>query len=456
MVEVAGSQMIVGLIIGIALLIILILKTKIHAFLALIIAAATTGLIGGMAPNAVLDAISKGFGGTLASIGIIIGFGVMMGEIFEASGAAERMAQTFIKKLGKGREEIALAITGFLVSIPIFCDSGFVILSPLTKAISRKTKKSTVTLGISLAAGLVITHSLVPPTPGPVGVAGLFGVNVGSLILWGIVMAIPMTIAAIMYAKYIGKKIYQVPSEDGEGWERPAYQEPVYDSFDDVANDKLPSVFLSFAPIAVPIILILINTITAAMKLEGPFMSAIGFLGSPVIAVGIGLIVAIYGLAGKYTREETIDHMERGIKSAGIIILVTGGGGALGMVLRDSGAGDYIAQIISQTSLPPILLPFVIASLVRLIQGSGTVAMITAASITAPIIAGLSVNPIFAALAACTGSLVYSYFNDSYFWVVNRMLGIKDAKEQMQVWSVTTTIIWAVGLVELLIFSSIF
>ena len=140
----------------------------------------------------------------------------------------------------------------------------------------------------------------------------------------------------------------------------------------------------------------------------------------------------------------------------GIIILVTGGGGALGMVLRDSGAGDYIAQIISQTSLPPILLPFVIASLVRLIQGSGTVAMITAASITAPIIAGLSVNPIFAALAACTGSLVYSYFNDSYFWVVNRMLGIKDAKEQMQVWSVTTTIIWAVGLIELLILSSIF
>lgn len=456
MVEVAGGQMIIGLIIGIALLIILILKTKIHAFLALIISAATTGLIGGMPPNDVLNAISKGFGGTLGSIGIIIGFGVMMGEIFEVSGAAERMAQTFIKKLGKGREEIALAITGFLVSIPIFCDSGFVILSPLTKAISKKTKKSTVTLGISLAAGLVITHSVIPPTPGPVGVAGLFGVNVGSLILWGIVVAIPMTIAAIIYAKFIGKKIYQVPSSDGEGWERPPYQEPVYDSIDLEDDSNLPSIYLSFAPIFVPIILILINTITAAMNLEGAFMPAVAFLGSPVIAVGIGLIVAIYGLAGRYTKDETIEHMERGIKSAGIIILVTGGGGALGMVLRDSGAGDYIAQIIAQTSLPPILLPFVIASLVRLIQGSGTVAMITAASITAPIIANLNVNPVFAALAACIGSLVYSYFNDSYFWVVNRMLGIKDAKEQMQVWSVTTTIIWAVGLVELLIISAIF
>lgn len=454
--QVVGSQMILGLIIGITILIVLILKTKIHAFLALIIAAAVTGLIGGMPSNAVLAAISKGFGNTLGSIGIIIGFGVMMGEIFEASGAAERMAQTFIKKLGKGKEEFALAITGFLVSIPIFCDSGFVILSPIAKAISRKTKKSVVTLGIPLAAGLVITHSLVPPTPGPVGVAGLFNVSVGSIILWGIVMAIPMTIAAVIYARYLGKKIYQIPTEDGEDWIRPAYQEPVYDSIEDNSGKELPSTFMSFAPIIIPIILILINTVLTAMKAEGAVVNALVFLGTPVIAVAIGLIVAIYGLAGKYSRTETIDLMERGIKSAGIIILVTGGGGALGMVLRDSGAGDYIAQSIAKTSLPAILLPFVISSLIRLVQGSGTVAMITSASITAPILATLNVNPVFAALAACTGSLVYSYFNDSYYWVVNRMLGIKEAKEQMRVWSITTTIIWAVGFVELMILSAIF
>lgn len=454
--QVVGSQMIFGLVIGIALLIFLILKTKIHAFLALIIAAAVTGLIGGMPSNAVLASITKGFGNTLGSIGIIIGFGVMMGEIFEASGAAERMAQTFIKKLGKGKEEIALAITGFLVSIPIFCDSGFVILSPLAKAISRKTKKSVVTLGISLAAGLVITHSLVPPTPGPVGVAGLFNVSVGSLILWGMVMAIPMTIAAVVYAKYLGKKIYQLPTEDGEGWIRPAYEDPDYSSILNEDNKDLPSTFMSFAPIIIPIILILSNTVLTAMKASGTVVNALIFLGTPVIAVGIGLIVAIYGLSGNYSRNETIDLMERGIKSAGIIILVTGGGGSLGMVLRDSGAGDYIAQAISKTALPPILLPFIIATLIRLVQGSGTVAMITSASITAPIIATLNVNPVFAALAACTGSLCYSYFNDSYFWVVNRMLGIKDAKEQMRVWSFTTTIIWAVGFVELLILNAIF
>lgn len=453
---VSGNQMILGLIVGITILIVLILKTKIHAFLALIIAAAVTGIVGGMPSNDVLTSITNGFGGTLGSIGIIIGFGVMMGEIFEASGAAERMAQTFIKRLGKGKEDIALAITGFIVSIPIFCDSGFVILSPLAKAISRKTKKSVITLGISLAAGLVITHSLVPPTPGPVGVAGLFNVSVGSLILWGIVLAFPMTIAAIIYARYLGKKIYQIPTEDGEGWIRPTYQEAVYSQIDADNDKELPSAFMSFAPIVIPIILILINSILSTLKTTGPVFDALIFLGSPVIAVGIGLIVAIYGLSRKQTKSETINLMEKGIKSAGIIILVTGGGGALGRVLRDSGAGDYIAQVISQTSLPPILLPFVIASLLRLVQGSGTVAMLTSASITAPIIATLNVNPVFAALAACTGSLVYSYFNDSYFWVVTRTLGIKDAREQMKVWSVTTTIIWAVGFVELLILNAIF
>ncbi|MDF2521111.1 MAG: gluconate permease [Clostridia bacterium] len=455
-VVISGSQMIFALVVSIFLLIFLIMKTKIHAFLALIIAAALTGVLGGMPVDGVLGSITKGFGNTLGSIGIIIGFGVMMGEIFEFSGAAKRMAKTFIKSLGKGREELALAITGFLVSIPIFCDSGFVILSPLAKAISKKTRKSVITLGVSLALGLVITHSLVPPTPGPVGVAGLFGVSVGSIILWGIVMGIPMVLVGIVYAKYIGKQIYQIPSEDGEGWVRLSGAQTLSHYTDDKDDEKLPSATASFAPIVVPIILILVQTISAVLKVEGTIRSIINFFGSPVIAVGIGLIIAIYALTNKVSRKETIEQMENGIKSAGIIILVTGGGGALGMVLRDSGAGDYIAQLIAQTALPAILLPFIISSLIRLIQGSGTVAMITAASITAPMIATLNVNPVFAALAACTGSLLFSYFNDSYFWVVTRMLGIKEAKEQMRVWSFTTTIAWAVGLVELLILNAFF
>ncbi|NEZ76559.1 GntP family permease [Clostridium botulinum] len=457
---VAGNQMILGLVVGISILVFLILKTKIHTFLALIIAAATTGLVGGMPPNKIIDSISKGFGGTLGSIGIIIGFGVMMGQIFEVSGAAERMARTFIKFLGKKREELALAITGFIVSIPIFCDSGFIILAPLAKAISKKTKKSVVSLGVALGLGLVITHSLVPPTPGPVGVAGIFGVSVGKFILWGIPLAIPMVIAGMFYGKYIGKKIYQIPGDEEDQWIRTEYQEPVYDFEHEEDNRELPSTFMAFAPIITPIIFILINTILDVLikqKSIAPsgFTNMVQFLGSPIIAVGIGLIIAIYGLAGKLSKEDVINEMEKGIKSAGIIILVTGGGGALGMVLRDSGTGDYIAKSIAGSHMPVVLIPFIIASLVRLIQGSGTVAMITAASITAPIVAASNVNPILAALGACMGSLLFSYFNDSYFWVVNRSLGIKDAKEQIKVWSVTTTIAWAVGLVELIILSFI-
>ena len=172
--------------------------------------------LGGLPPSDTISAITSGFGGTLSSIGIIIGFGIMMGKMFEVSGAAERMALTFLKIFGKGREEWALSITGFLVSIPIFCDSGFVILSPLAKVLSRKTKKSMVTLSIALAGGLVITHSLVPPTPGPLGVAGTFGVDVGKFILLGIVIAIPMAIVVTIYGRYLGRKIYQIPSEDGE------------------------------------------------------------------------------------------------------------------------------------------------------------------------------------------------------------------------------------------------
>jgi len=457
---VAGNQMILGLIIGISILVFLILKTKIHTFLALIISAATTGLIGGMPPNKIIESISKGFGGTLGSIGIIIGFGVMMGQIFEVSGAAERMAKTFIKFLGKKREELALAITGFIVSIPIFCDSGFIILAPLAKAISKKTKKSVVSLGVSLGLGLVITHSLVPPTPGPVGVAGIFGVSVGHFLLWGIPLAIPMAIAGMFYGKYIGKKIYQIPGEEEDQWIRPEYQEPVYDFEHEEDNKELPSTFMAFAPIITPIILILINTILEVLIKQksitpSGFTNMVQFLGSPIIAVGIGLVIAIYGLAGNLNKEKVINEMEKGIKSAGIIILVTGGGGALGMVLRDSGTGDYIAKLIAGSHMPVVLIPFIIASLVRLIQGSGTVAMITAASITAPIVAASNVNPILAALGACMGSLLFSYFNDSYFWVVNRSLGIKDAKEQIKVWSVTTTIAWAVGLVELILLSFI-
>ncbi len=449
-----GGQMILGLVIGILILLVLIIKTKIHPFLALIVVASFIGLVGGMPSNEVVNAITTGFGSTLGSIGIIIGFGVMMGRIFEVSGAAERMAKTFIKLLGKGREELALAITGFVVSIPIFCDSGFVVLAPLVRAISKKTKKSATALGLSLAVGLVVTHSVVPPTPGPVGVAGIFGVSVGALLLWGIVVAIPMVAAGVLYAKKIGKVLYNIPDDEG-GYIRVDPSKIVLDySENEIENKNLPNNFIAFAPIVIPIFLILTKQLMGFLGIKG--IGVFEFVGSPVIAVGIGLIIAIFGLTRDLSKEDTLEEMEKGIKSAGIIILVTGGGGALGSVLRVSGAGDYIAYLISQTALPAIMLPLIIATIVRIIQGSGTVSMITAASITAPILSTMEVNLVFAALACCVGSLFFSYFNDSYFWVVNRTLGIKDTKEQIKAYSATSTIAWATGAISVLILNAFF
>ena len=399
----------------------------------------------------IINSITSGFGGTLGSIGIIIGFGVMMGQIFEVTGAAKRMAYTFLKLFGKKREEEALALTGFLVSIPIFCDSGFVVLAPIAKAISRATKKSFIGLGVALAAGLVITHSLVPPTPGPLGVCGIFGIDVGSFILLTIILALPMTIACIAYSRlYLSKKYYRIPNEDGEVVEAP-YREPDYDGAFAMDMSGVPGALESFMPLLVPIVLILINTVATAVGATTGIMEILIFLGQPIVAVGIGLLVAIFTLGRKLDRHTCLSEMEKGMMSAGIIMLVTGGGGALGQIIKDSGLGNFMAEGLAQTAIPIVVLPLLISTAMRFIQGSGTVAMTTAASISAPIIIASGASPLLGAIACCVGSLFFGYFNDSYFWVVNRTLGVSEAKDQLKVWSVTSTIAWAVGVVEVLV-----
>ena len=460
----SGERMLIGLAIGIAVLIFLVLKTKVQAFLALIICTVIVGVVGGMPllnttievdgvekTFGIVNSITSGFGGTLGSIGIIIGFGVMMGQIFEVTGAAKRMAYTFLKLFGKKREEEALALTGFLVSIPIFCDSGFVVLAPIAKAISRATKKSFIGLGVALAAGLVITHSLVPPTPGPLGVCGIFGIDVGSFILLTIILALPMTIACIAYSRlYLSKKYYRIPNEDGEVVEAP-YREPDYDGAFAMDMSGVPGALESFMPLLVPIVLILIHTVATAVGATTGIMEILIFLGQPIVAVGIGLLVAIFTLGRKLDRHTCLSEMEKGMMSAGIIMLVTGGGGALGQIIKDSGLGNFMAEGLAQTAIPIVVLPLLISTAMRFIQGSGTVAMTTAASISAPIIIASGASPLLGAIACCVGSLFFGYFNDSYFWVVNRTLGVSEAKDQLKVWSVTSTIAWAVGVVEVLV-----
>lgn len=436
-------RMALGLVIGLIALVLLITMTRIHVFLAVIICAIFIGLFGGMSQKDVLDAITGGFGKSLSSIGIIIGFGVMLGKLLEISGATKVMADTFIRLFGKNHEEEALALSGFVTSLSIFCTSGFIILSPLIKALSQKTKKSVVALGIALAGGLLASHSLVPPAAGPIGVAGILNANIGEFMLYGTIISIPILIVSLVYGKYLGKKIYQIPN--GDSWTRERIE---VEAEKEETEEKELSALLCFAPILLPIILIILKTVCTSFDVEN---SIIALLGQPIVALALGLLVAIYGLTRKYTKQETLNAMEEGLKASGKLMLLVGGGGALGMIIQTSGLGEFIASNIVKTSIPPILLPFLIAVLLRVAQGSGAVSMTTAASVVAPMIATLQLNPVFAALAACIGAIPFSHFNDSYFWVINETMGIDNTKEQMQVWSITTTLCGGVALLTLMI-----
>lgn len=260
-----------------------------------------------------------------------------------------------------------------------------------------------------------------------------------------------MTVACIAYTRlFLSKKYYQIPNEEGEIVTMP-YQEPDYTNAFSMEEKGMPGTLEAFMPLIVPIVLILINTVASAFGMTSGFMEVLIFLGQPIVAVGLGLLVAIFTLGRSLDRHEALAEMEKGMMSAGIIMLVTGGGGALGQIIKDSGLGTFMAEGLVKTAIPIVVLPLLISTAMRFIQGSGTVAMTTAASISAPIIIASGASPLLGAVACCVGSLFFGYFNDSYFWVVNRTLGVKEAKDQLITWSVTSTIAWAVGVVEVLV-----
>lgn len=461
-----STRMMLGLVIGIGIMIVLVMKTKIHTFIALLLAALITGLIGGMpvadVTNAagettvgVMTAIEDGFGNTLKSTGIIIGLGVMMGGILEASGAAEQLAFTFIRVIGKRKEEWALAVTGWVVSIPVFADSAIVIFAPLVKAMSSVTGISVVSLALSLACGLQLTHCLVPPTPGPLTAAGLLGVDVGQMIMIGIVVSIPMLIIIVPYCKFIGKKIYQIPAEGG-GYDRKEYKKEYIKTMDEVekliGEKNLPSFGASIAPIIIPIVLIFIKTFWDLLGTgEGIVNEVISLIGEPIFALAVGTVLAIYGLVKKEDNKKVLGMMDGAIKDTGIIMLITGAGGSLGNVIKVSGIGTVLGEAVVDLPLPAILIPFIIAALMRIALGSATVAITTSASLTAPLMASISVSPILLAASCCVGAISFSYFNDSGFWVFNGMFGLTELKDQVRCKTAVSLIMASVGIVELLL-----
>jgi len=464
-----STRMLLGLALGIIVMIVLVMKTKVHTFMALLIAAMIAGIIGGMpiadikledgsvGTTGLLTAIKDGFGNTLKSTGIIIGLGVMMGSVLEKSGAAEKLAYSFIKAVGKKKEEWALAITGWVISIPVFADSAVVIFAPLCKAMSRVTGKSVIGLALALAAGLQLTHCMVPPTPGPLTAAGMLNVDVGQMIIAGTLLSIPMLIAVVFYCKYIGKKIYQIPTVDG-GYERKEYKKEYIKTMDELeylmGEKKLPGLWVSIAPIVVPLILIFTKTIGDFVGLqEGVVANLINFIGEPIVALMIGTLLAIYGLVAKHSKKEVLAMMEEAIRGTGIIMLITGAGGCLGNVIKVSGIGDALGEMVLGLPIPAILIPFIIAVLMRIALGSATVAITTAASLTAPLMTAIGVNPVLLAQSCCIGAISFSYFNDSGFWVWNGMFGVNDIKDQVRCKFAVSMLMSGVGVVELLIVS---
>ncbi|HPE89872.1 MAG TPA: gluconate:H+ symporter [Spirochaetales bacterium] len=453
MTDVNVARVVIGLVVAMAIIIVSVTKTKIHVFPAMIIGALAAGLVAGIAPADVIANIISGFGGTIGSIGIIIGFGVMMGAIFEVSGAAKRMALTFIKMLGKGKEDIAMGITGFIVSIPVFCDSAFVVLSPLAKSLSRNTGKSLIRISCALGAALLVTHSLVPPTPGPLAIVNYFKLDLGMFMIYSLIASVFIAIGGLVYARWVGKKLFKLPdpNDSSKLIDRP-YTDAELETPEQLVHENLPGTFISFAPILIPIVLILLNTVTTVLGVTGAAKTVVALLGHPVVAVGIGLLIAIYGLAGKMDRKEVVSILDDSIKQAGIIVFVTGAGGALGAVLKASGAGNAIAEALVAAHIPGILLPYLMAFLLRIVSGSATVGMLTAGSITAPILLSMAgVNPYMAGLACCIGSIGITNLHDSYFWVVNRTTGLTDVKEMFLHWFGAVLALSATGAVVLFV-----
>lgn len=428
-------------IIGMAVLLILCVKVKANAFISLLATALVMGILSGMSGSDTVAAITSGFSGTVKSIGIVIIFGIMLGNYLDAAKGTNRMAMDAVRLVGQKRAGLAMAITGYLVSIPVFSDAAFVILTPLVKAIHKKTRIPLAILAVSLSAGLLSTHVYVPPTPGPLAAAGLLGIDIGRAIMYGAFAAVFMTAAGWIFAEF-----YFRNKPDSYYSFRDEEEQKKEDALDIENDTDLPGTLASLMPLVVPILLILSNT-TCSMMLpeDSPVLAVMSFIGDSNVALAIGAVLAIITLGKRLGGKVIIDVMDATLKDAGPIVFITSAGGALGQVLKVSGAGDSLAQMVLNTGLPFILIPFVISGLLKVVQGSGTVAVTTAATLCAPIAASLGLDPILIFLASGAGARLCCHVNDSYFWVYTNCMGY-DMKTGLKTLSISNVVMSLGGL----------
>lgn len=441
-------------VLGIALLLFLVIYLRIQAFIALLMASLFVAMLGGIPPAEIAGVIQEGMGGTLGYIAIIIGLGAIFGEILQVSGGAEIIADTLLKKSGEKRAPLALALTGLIVAIPVFFDVALILFIPLVYSMARKTGRSLLYYGIPLTAGIAVAHSFIPPTPGPVAVAGLLGADLGWVIVMGLAAGIPaVLVGGIVFGRYIAQKIYiEAPLEEVAA--APLSPPAPIAVAEPTLPDRVPKEQLTFGMvlgiIAVPLVLILLNTVMSVILPEGNWLrNWITFIGHPFVALILASLLAFYFLGTRqgYSRRDIGNIASRSFEPVGLIILVTGAGGVFGKVLIATGVGDALAGVMAASNLPIVLLAFLIATAVRVSQGSATVSMVTSAGLIAPAVqlADYTAPRVAAiAIAIACGATVLSHVNDSGFWLVGKYFGMTE-QQTLRSWTVLETILGGVG-----------
>jgi GntP family gluconate:H+ symporter len=428
-------------VISIAILLFAILKLKLNPFIALLLAAIATAFMVLMPLGTITGKIVTGFGNTMKGIGIVIGLGIILGKILAEAYATDQIADSMVRTVGEKHASLATTLTGYLVSIPVFFDAAFVILTPLNHQLSRTTKTPYITMLTGLAIGLIATHATVIPTPGPLAVAGNMNADIGMFTLYAILVSLPgALVGGWLYGKFLGKR-------------NPAISEPIHDEGQapGTAASK-PPVSLALFVLLLPILLILIGSIMAlVVEKDSTAASIFGFFGDKNIALLIGVIVAMITMK-PYINKPVSELITVAAESAGLILLITGAGGAFGTIINDSGIGKYIVDTLKSWNVSPLLLGFVLSQILRSAQGSTTVALITTSAILGPVAATMGVSPVLVGLAICAGGIGLSLPNDSGFWVVSRYGGISEA-DTIRSWTIGGTICGVTAFLAVLVLS---
>jgi GntP family gluconate:H+ symporter len=393
----------------IVVLLFLVARWKWHVFLALLVPLLLFGLIPGVRTNNFIEAFETGFGSTLGSIGVVIVLGSIIAEALRHTGAIRTITHSMVRAVGSTRMPLALTLTGFVLGIAIFSDVAYVILNPLVHSAARLMNVPISVMSIGLVGSLQLTHAIVPPTPGPLAAAALVGADIGKTIIFGSLACLAGSLASWVWGQYlIGPRITTMASDEFASG----------DLLDD--NDGArPGVFASYAPIAVPILLISAQSVSRLFLSEGHVVrAALAYIGWPVAALGIGVWLSFRNIrTDEHKKAAKAGWVEDALRMSAMILVVTGLGGSLSQILRGTPAVDFISALFADYGLPAILLPFVIGVIGNMITGSTTVGVITAASLVAPMLGDLALSPEAAMLAGASGSVIIKYVNSSYFWV---------------------------------------